>query len=296
MQLKPKHLFPALIATCLSGTSGNAQTNTSQPTASGTPEQTEIVQPPWEVCNETSFILKLATASVGQGMQGTPLSVQGWQTLRPGACQTMNVEKGTPRFVYAQSSNVHQGDIREWKGTHEYCVDAGDFTAKTDLSCALQNLTTKQFLRIIPTEHRTTFVEPDDFRKNAATAGIQRLLRDNNYEVSRIDGVSGRRTNNTLKKFISDKKLGSNLDDDAKFAALEEHAKIAMSDVGLNICNKSGRRVWTAIAFNNGEEMESRGWWSIDVDDCKRIYSKNLIKSDLHFYARQRKRRRRRRQ
>ena len=244
-------------------------------------------QLPWEVCNETSFIQEIATATITDSTPGTPMMVKGWLKLLPGACQEVEAVKGTPRFVYARSASVHQGGIREWKGQHDYCVGDEPFEAKTNLSCALQNMQSRKFLRVIPTEHRTAFVEPSDFGKKAKTAGLQRLLKDNNYDVKRVDGLDGRRTTNTLNKFLKDNKLATDLSLEAKYVALEKHALKIQEKIGVTLCNESEAKVWGAIAYENGDEVESRGWWPVETGTCLRPFSESLKGRQVHFYARQ---------
>jgi len=245
------------------------------------------VQLPWQVCNETSFIQEIAVVTIANGQAGTSLSVKGWSKLIPGDCKTIDAEKSTPRFVYARSSTIHQGGIREWKGEHDYCVGEEDFEAKTDLSCALQNMKSRKFLRVIPTEHRTALVEPGSFGKKAVTAGIQRLLKDNNYDIKRVDGITGRRTSNTLNKFLKDHDLATDIPIADKFAALEKFAKETQAKIGVTICNESGSVIWSALASENGEEMESRGWWPIEPETCLRPFTESLKDNQVHFYARQ---------
>ena len=252
-------------------------------------ESEKAKQLPWEVCNETSFIQEIATATIADMNPGTPMLVKGWIKLIPGSCQAVDAAKGTPRFVYARSANVHQGGIREWKGQHDYCVGEDPFEAKTDLSCALQNMKPRKFLRVIPTEHRTAFVEPSDFGKKSKTAGLQRLLKDNNYDVKRVDGLTGRRTTNTLNKFLKDNEIATDISVEEKYAALEKHARDIQEKIGVTLCNESSQKVWGAIAYEAGEEVESRGWWSIDTGACLRPFSESLKDRQVHFYARQEK-------
>lgn len=251
-----------------------------------TPEQPPE-QPPWQVCNETSYVLDIATAGVPAGQAGAPISVRGWQSLRPGKCQIVDLEKGTPRFVYARSASLHQGGVREWKGRYDYCISPEDFTAKTDISCELQNMTSAKFLQIVPTESRTAFVEPEDFGRLAETAGIQRLLRDNNYDIKRIDGRAGRRTTKTLQKFLKDHELKSSISVDAQFAALQENAAKVKQSVGVRLCNKSTAKVWAALAYKNHEFTESKGWWPIETNTCIQPFSENLKGRDTYYYVRQ---------
>ena len=80
------------------------------------------------------------------------------------------------------------------------CFSRG-FTADATKSCALQNLQTRNYLAVSPDEQRTTFIEPDNFSDKAEIAGIQRLLKDNGFKISRIDGISGRRTLRYIRDF-----------------------------------------------------------------------------------------------
>lgn len=259
-------------------------------TTSAQTENTDApAQLPWQVCNETSFVQDVATVSIQSGETTSPLTVRGWTKLLPGDCETIDAEKGTPRFVYAKSASVHQGGIREWRGEHEYCVAEEDFEAKTDLSCPLQNMQPRGFLRVIPTEHRTAFVEPEDYGRKAVTAGLQRLLLDNNYDIKRVDGITGRRTTNTLNKFLKDHEIATDISTEEKFAALEKFAREAQTKIGVTICNESSARVWSALATTSGDELESRGWWPIDTGACLRPYTKSLKDNQVHFYARQEK-------
>ena len=247
------------------------------------------VQLPWQVCNETSFIQEVATVTITSDEVGASPNVRGWIKLIPGKCETIEAEKGTPRFVYAKSSSVHQGGIREWKGEHEFCVGNEDFTAKTDLSCALQNMQSKKFLRVIPTEHRTAFVEPAGFGKKAATAGLQRLMLDNNYDIKRVDGITGRRTTNTLNKFLKDHELATDISVEEKFEALASFAREIQSKIGVTICNESSEKIWGALATEMDESSESKGWWPIETGTCLRPFSVSLKDNQVHFYARQEK-------
>ncbi|MCF6219553.1 MAG: DUF1036 domain-containing protein [Robiginitomaculum sp.] len=281
-----KILSKTILTFCLALSTGLP--SFAQETAAQISEQTlpPPVQPPWQVCNETSFILNIATAGVPAGQAGQPVSVRGWQSLRPGKCQIIDVEKGTPRFVYARSATLHQGGIREWKGRYEYCIAAEDFTAKTDISCELQNMTSAKFLQIIPTESRTAFVEPEDYGRFAETAGLQRLLRDNNYDIKRIDGRTGRRTTNTLQKFLKDHGLKPSISVEAQYTALQENALKVSKNIGMQLCNRTTAKLWAALAYKNEGATESRGWWPIDKGTCIQPLTKNLDGRDAHYYLR----------
>ncbi len=272
-----RRILPPLLFTALfTGISASAQT----------PEDATVEQPPWEVCNETSFILNVATASVPVGNKNAPLSVEGWLTLRPGKCEIIPAEKGTPRFVYARSAALHQGGVREWKGAHEYCLGDKDFKAEINIDCALQNLGTAKYLRVIPTEARTTFVEPANFRSKATTAGLQRLLMENGYDIRRVDGHTGKRTSKTLNVFLKDQELERDISIDEKYGALERAAIEAQKSAGIEVCNKAKARIWSAISYPNKTGWESRGWWPIDAGQCIRPFTDSIKGKDVFVYAR----------
>jgi len=113
----------------------------------------------WEICNETSYMLRVATAYIRDGK----ISPKGWEQVRPGGCDVQRVPAASPRYVFAESAPVHQGGIREWAGTVPLCVSTDDFTADATKSCQLQNLETRNYLSVDPTDPRTTFIEPDNF-------------------------------------------------------------------------------------------------------------------------------------
>ncbi|HHL42694.1 MAG TPA: hypothetical protein ENJ42_03685, partial [Hellea balneolensis] len=43
-----------------------------------------VKQPPWQVCNQTSYILRVATMITPKGMDTSEARVKGWQKLYPG--------------------------------------------------------------------------------------------------------------------------------------------------------------------------------------------------------------------
>ncbi len=235
----------------------------------------------WKVCNQTSYVLRLAIASPVSGKM-TP---RGWTRIRPGDCATPDGTVGVQRFIYAESSRAHQGGIREWKGNTQLCVADTDFTADATIDCALQDLNTRGYIPVSPDDPVTSFVEEREFGDKATTAGIQRLLKDNGYEISRVDGMSGRRTTRTISKFLSDHELPKNLSDAEKIDALEQVAFNYVKDIGLTICNKSEEMIWTALGLRRRGNWESRGWWSVAPDSCLQPFTESLTGADLHLYA-----------
>ena len=235
----------------------------------------------WEICNETSYILRVATAYIRSGT----ISPKGWDRARPGACITQNVAIGSPRYVFAESNPVHQGGIREWAGAVPLCVGKEDFEADATKSCKLQNLESRNYLAVDPAEPRTTFIEPDNFGKNAATAGMQRLLKDSGYKITRVDGLPGRRTSKTISEFKKEKELEKDISDDALIDFMAAAAKAKQEEIGLEVCNKSSGTIWTAVATRDDGDWQSRGWWTIEQGNCTRPLTKSLQGTEAHFYA-----------
>lgn len=246
------------------------------------------------MCNETSYILNIAIASIYEDDGTGQMSVKNWQKLRAGKCLTADVKKSAPRYVYARSHPVHQGNIHEWKGQHAFCIspdtitptDQPLFSIQAEQTCGAQNMLSADFLRVIPTEKRTAFVEPNNYGKKAETAGLQRLLQDNSHDIKRIDGIGGRRTSNTLQAFLKDKKLKPGLSLDAKLDALEIGALAAKPSVGVHLCNDSSKRIWSALAWRANTHWESQGWWPIDPKSCANPFTRSLKNADVFLYAR----------
>ena len=262
----------------------------SQIAAAQAPElRSETVVPPsnkasdqsWEVCNETSYIVRVANAVIREGK----ISPKGWDQVRPGQCLALDAPAGSPRYVYAESSPIHQGGIREWTGKTPICVSADDFTADATKNCALQNLETRNYLALNPAEQKTTLIEPNNFGTKAEIAGIQRLLQDNGFKITRIDGVSGRRTNRYIRDFKKKAALPITLPNSELIDAMAEAAKQRQSDVGFEICNNSTATIWAAMATRDSGAWKSRGWWTIEKMNCLRPFTQTLEGTDAHFYA-----------
>ena len=240
-----------------------------------------IPQNQWNICNETSYVLRVASATLENGKM-TP---RGWERVRPGACLTKSPPAGTDRYVFAESEKFHTGRVREWKGSVKLCVRDEDFTADASLSCKLQDMDTRPYLKVDPKEETTSFIEPDNFGDKAPTAGLQRLLQDNGYKISRVDGLTGRRTSRTLQTFLKDNEITGTTSMGQKFEALIEGAIKVQSSIGLTLCNKSSQPIWSAIAYQSEGEWESRGWWPIEPGACARPYSSTLNNTNGHFFA-----------
>jgi len=235
----------------------------------------------WQICNQTSYVLRIANAYMREGR----VQAAGWQTLHSGACLSESTPQDSPRYLYAESLPIHNGDIREWAGSVKLCADTSDFQSDAASNCEMQDLLTRQYLAVNPVEFRTDLIEPGEFGDKAETAGIQRLLKDAGYKISRIDGVAGRRTSQTIKSFKKDKSLDSGISNTNLINALIDAAQDNKASIGLEICNESSARIWSAIATRHQGGWQSRGWWDIEPNACAKPYNAPLKGTETHIYA-----------
>lgn len=251
----------------------------------------------WTVCNESSYIAEVAVAYP----EGENKVTEGWTRVRPGECQVARRTALTPglHYLYARSSPAHRGGLHEWSGGTPLCVDEGDFSIAGDAICEDLGFETRFFLEI-PIDgsvRRTSLVDPNfesenlpraDTAVDAAVvrlAGIQRLLTDTGYYDRAIDGYAGIRTTRAIEQFVADQQLGSTPSDFQLIDLLESAALLRADEVGLKLCNRTGGRVWTAIAQRTEEEWESRGWWPLNPDECAKVLNEALTQEAYYVYA-----------
>ncbi len=250
-----------------------------------TPTTATIINPTdvigWNICNETSYILRLANAT----LRDSEVKAQGWREVNPGQCIVESVVRGAPRFLYAESSYIHRGGIREWKGEVTLCAQDSDFVSVATDDCRVNNFQTRNYFAVKPDEQTTTLIEPSDFGEKAQTAGIQRLLRDSGYQVTGIDGLPGRRTSRSLREFQKAKEFENLPEGNALIAVLAQAAKDIADEIGLEICNKSDTRIFTAIGLQEDGNWTSRGWWAIDPNNCVRPVTHSIQGLNAHYYA-----------
>ncbi len=240
-----------------------------------------------EVCNETSYIIYLATGIP----QGKTIRTEGWVRLRPGQCRIVLPAPfgDAPHFAYGYSSEIHAGGRQQWGGREDLCVDlSGNFSLDGRGNCAELGLEDRKFNLINvnpPDGGRTIMSEPANFGTRAELAGIQRLLKDNGYAMRVVDGYDGRRTRSAIRKFLSNRKISPRPENMKLIDALEAAARETLAQTGLRVCNKTTMPVWTAYGRRKAKAWESRGWWSIAPGACTSLISGLLADKEIYFYA-----------
>ncbi|MGJ8560611.1 MAG: DUF1036 domain-containing protein [Litorimonas sp.] len=237
----------------------------------------------WQVCNETSYVLRTASAF----LRGAGMAAKGWDEVMPGACIAITTPVNGPRFLFAESIDAHQGGVREWKGTTPLCVDEdADFTSNATEDCRLANRTERNFFAVRPGEPVTSLVEPSEFgQSKSVIAAQQRLLRDAGYAITRIDGLPGRKTSRLLRAFRKDHDLAATVTDEPLMRALIAAAQKSQDAVGLEVCNQSSAAIWTAVATREDGKWRSRGWWHAAPEECTRPLDIPLPGTEAHVFA-----------
>jgi len=242
----------------------------------------------WKLCNQTSFIIESA---VGKP-EGQGVVVEGWTKLRPGACEVAIPGPLKPgvHFIYSRSSGAHRGGARNWGGDRELCVDTtGSFALESPPDCAAMGLDSRDFRPVLierKNSWRTNLVETDTYTLDKARqAGVQRLLIDADVYSGRIDGDIGKRTRASIREFLVSKGLSPDTSDENLIDILEQSAIARARTVGLTLCNRTDKRIWSAIARRKGEGWESRGWWMLEAGGCARAIDEPLLQTQHYVYA-----------
>ena len=225
----------------------------------------------WKLCNKTSYVIEAAVARP----DGKGLIVEGWTKLAPGTCELAlkGPLEADIHFLYARSSEAHRGGSREWGGEYDLCIDpTGSFTTESQPDCAAWGMEPRGFRPVLiqrRSSWNTTFTETDTYTlEMASAAGVQRLLEDAGVYSGAIDGRLGPRTRAAITEFLKDKGLPANTSDTDLIDLLEQVAKSRAREVGFTLCNRTKKRIWSAIARRRGDDWESRGWWSLAAGGC----------------------------
>jgi len=157
----------------------------------------------YKFCNATSYVLKSAIAYQSDGVWKS----QGWHQILPGNCAPVLRGDITEEmyYVFARSIAAHKGGTKYFSGNERFCTVPGDFLIEGRETCVARGYDAHHFTKVDTKPGKdwtTTFSEPRDYSiKQAKIAGIQRLLIDNEYKLSRVDGYDGRNTTRAIMSF-----------------------------------------------------------------------------------------------
>lgn len=241
------------------------------------------------LCNRTSYILYAATSAV----QSPRSETSGWTRIAPGDCQLTRKEPLTAEtyLVHARSSIAHSGPSRAWGGTVPVCVKDGSFTlrrgtAQTD--CATDYFT----LPFAPVNNRgkSAWVmhfdeKPGMNMTEAQLAGVKRLLKDNGYKITRINGRPDKATGAALTDFRKRMQFTDKDGNTELFNALEHEARKTVAPAGYTVCNEAKDQLLVALAQNDGGKAVSRGWWTVDPGACAKAITTPLSNEAVFLLA-----------
>jgi uncharacterized membrane protein len=232
-----------------------------------------------KLCNRTSYILYAATGtSVADGV-----ATKGWTRIVPGACNTAvkSALGSAPLYVYARSSQAHNGPAHAWGGHDLLCAESGDFSLDTAPStgrCPADEAFEMPFAQIENGGARdwtTSFTQAPPLKSDDAArqAGLARLLADNGMKPVT---PGSKEMTAELDQFRARMKMPKDAGSDALFDALETGALKIASPAGYSVCNDTSAPVWAAIGLQNGQVWSSRGWWKVMPGGCARALTDPL--------------------
>ena len=244
-----------------------------------------------KLCNRTSYVLY---AAVGYA-QGAQAVTQGWSRLIPGTCQSAIKDPLTAKgyFVYARSSLGHSGTSRAWGGSQTLCVKDATFTLRTPLTairCPADDTFGLPFARV-DTHHEKswamTFDESPAFKtlKDAESAGLKRLLRDQGAKIAAIDAKPNKGADAAMATFRKRLNMNPKATTSDLFDALETEALKTTAPAGYAVCNDTSKAIWVALGLNNKGKWLSRGWWKIGVGGCAKAIAEALSTEKVFVLA-----------
>jgi uncharacterized membrane protein len=236
-----------------------------------------------KLCNQTSYVLYAAT---GARSDGGAVS-QGWTRVAPGDCRDVQKKPLTvsPSYLYARSSQAHTGEPRAWGGQFPLCVKDTNFVLTTGASCSGDDSFAVPFSAIdthglsswtMTLTETTAIASLDEARR----AGIDRLLGDLGYRFNDDDGRQ-----KALAGFRRRVNLVANASDADLFDAMETEAMKTVSPAGYSICNDTTGVIWTALAFRDGKQALTAGWWKVSPGGCAHALTQPLHIDRVYLHA-----------
>ncbi len=263
--------------------------------ACATPAQAQF-----EFCNETSHVLD---GAIGIKAPKVGWIVRGWFRLYPGFCQTVIKEKLKQKvyYVHARSAPQHAGAVLIFGGSRLLCVsgERKNFYIKSHVLCREKGREKTGFARVETRgrQWKKTFKQTLPFHSNnhAMVAGVQRLLKENGFEVGDVDGFWGKITRRSIIEFQRLARLRpSGVINKKLFEALLVGAQKNLGvTIGLKLCNETPHLVWAAVGYRaisskpdfRNPAFESKGWLRIRPKKCAMMLREKLGQPRYYLYA-----------
>ena len=239
------------------------------------------------LCNETSYVLNVATAY----KRGMSSKTEGWIMLLPGMCRTSKkMPKNASAFVYARSDTAHAGQALLFTGSERFCVgeEKGNFTIEGRRECRRRGYFEADFAPVARNRGSSLveFTEKPDYgRRRARAAGVQRILNDLQYNIGAVDGFGGARTREAIAAYKSRYGVSGNLQNEKLLRALIKSLRQEARQRGLILCNKTKHAVWVATGMVKGDSFESSGWLRVTPANCAQSLNRPLNDRFYFYYA-----------
>jgi uncharacterized membrane protein len=132
-----------------------------------------------------------------------------------------------------------------------------------------------------------TFDEAPAFNslKDAETAGLKRLLRDQGAKIGAIDAKPDKATDAAMVAFRKRLNMNSKASTTDLFDALETEALKTTAPAGYAVCNDTAKAIWVALALKTGDKWSSRGWWKIAAGGCAKAITEALKTDKVYILA-----------
>ncbi|HEX4028508.1 MAG TPA: DUF1036 domain-containing protein [Rhizomicrobium sp.] len=245
------------------------------------------------LCNRTSYILYAATSAI----QSPRSQTEGWTRIAPGECQIARKEALTAEtyLVHARTSLAHSGPPRAWGGAYPVCVKDANFTIKqavTQPYCTADDTFPLPFAALDNRGKAAWTMNFDEQPAMSLTeaqlAGVKRLLRDNGYAITRIDGKPDKATGAALADFRKRMHFAADAGNAELFTVLEGEARKRIAPAGYTVCNDAREPLLVALGQIDKGKAVSQGWWTIEPGACAKAITTPL-NSDAVYILAQRK-------
>lgn len=252
-----------------------------------------------KLCNETSYVMDTTFAQKVKNKWQT----HGWFRIYPGFCEIVIKKKLRQKLYYVHARSVfeHRGAVKLFGGTKIFCVDdpKKNFVIKSRVLCREKGGEKIGFAKVEVgfSSFTQRFQEANPFHSpnHSMVAGVQRLLRENGFEIGDVDGYWGKLTQRTIKEFqrsIKSRTTGS-INKKLFNQLLSSAENMLGVRSGFKLCNQTKYLVWAAIgyrAINKSDDFqtpkfESKGWVKILPESCSMLLRENLGQPRYYIYA-----------